>query len=88
MANLFLYYYENKWLLKSKTIYENKWLLDIKKIDLRKAPRFSDIFRFIDGLCTINDHLEFAETLRIYIFRVTTQKEKHFNYQKIIFRPF
>ena len=46
MANLFLYYFKNK------------WLLDTKKTDLHKVSPFSNKFRFIDDLCTINDHLE------------------------------
>ena len=45
MAYLFLCYYENK------------WLLDAKKRDLRKA--LSNTFHFIDGLCAINNHLDF-----------------------------
>ena len=49
MANLFLKYYENKWLLDTNT----------KKSDLRKAILFSNTFRFIDDLCAINDELEF-----------------------------
>ena len=40
MANLFLYYYENK------------LLLDTKKRDLLKARFFSNTFHFIDDLCT------------------------------------
>ena len=36
MANLFLYYYENKWINK------------LKKSDIGRARRYSNIFRFID----------------------------------------
>ena len=43
MANLFLYFYENK------------WLSELKKKDLFSARRFSNTFRFIDDLCAIND---------------------------------
>ena len=43
MANLFLYHYESLWIKK------------LKKDDLQKARRFSNTFRFIDDLLTIND---------------------------------
>ena len=43
MANLFLYFYENK------------WVKSLKKTDLQKARKFSNTFRFIDDLLTIND---------------------------------
>ena len=43
MANLFLYYYENR------------WLKNLKKKDLISARKFSNTFRFIDDLCAIND---------------------------------
>ena len=43
MANLFLYYYENK-LLKQ-----------LKGEDLISARKFGNTFRFIDDLCAIND---------------------------------
>ena len=43
MANLFLYYYENKWVLKTK------------KKNLRHARMFGNTFRFIDDLIAIND---------------------------------
>ena len=47
-ANLFLYYYQNE------------WLLDTKKRDLRKARLFRNTFRLIDNFCVINYHLEFT----------------------------
>ena len=46
-ANLFLYFYESKWLRK------------LQRSDLRRARRFSNIFRFIDDLIAINDGEEF-----------------------------
>ena len=49
---LFLYYYENK------------WLLDTKKRDLQKARLFSNLFCFIDDLCAINNHLEFQKNYK------------------------
>ena len=47
-ANLFLYYYENKWLNK------------LRKTDLQKARKFTNTFRFIDDLGSINDGGEFG----------------------------
>ena len=51
LADLFLYYYENK------------WLLDTKKIDLQKARLFINLFT--DDLCAINVHLEFDKNYRV-----------------------
>ena len=48
MANLFLYYYENK------------WVRTLKKADLGRARKLSCIFRFIDDLIAINDGGEFG----------------------------
>ena len=42
-ANLFLYYYERK------------WLLELKKNDLVAARKFGNTFRFIDDLNVVND---------------------------------
>ena len=54
-ANLFLYFYESKWLKK------------IQRTDLRRAHRFSNTFRFIDDLNAINDSGEFERSyLDIY----------------------
>ena len=52
MANLFLYFYENKWLESTK------------KHSLYKARKFSNVFRFIDDLCAINDNLEFKNNFK------------------------
>ena len=49
MANLFLYYYESK------------WIKGLKKENLQKARRFDNTFRFIDDLLAINDNNLFLE---------------------------
>ena len=49
MANLFLYYFENK------------WVNNLKKQSLGRARKFNHTFRFIDDLFTINDGGEFSE---------------------------
>ena len=64
MVNLFLYYYEKK------------WLLGTKKGDVRKLRLFSNTFRFIDDLCVINDHLEFDRNFKnIYSSELRLNKE-------------
>ena len=50
-ANLFLYYYENK------------WINDLKKTDLLTARKIKNIFRFIDDLNSINDHNIFFDNI-------------------------
>ena len=52
MANLFLYYYESK------------WVKNLKKDSLQKARRFSHTFRFIDDLLTINDNNLFLQNFK------------------------
>ena len=52
MANLFLYYYESQ------------WVKSLKKENLQKARRFSNTFRFIDDLLTINDDNLFLENYK------------------------
>jgi len=47
LANLFLHYYENKWIRTNK------------KRDINKVRRFTNVFRFIDDLVAINDNGEF-----------------------------
>ena len=49
MANLFLYYYESK------------YLKQLKKISLGRARKFGNVFRFIDDLSAINDGGEFEK---------------------------
>ena len=50
MGNLFIYYYENKWVSK------------VKKVDLNKASGFVSVFRFTDDLAAINDGGEFEHS--------------------------
>jgi len=52
MANLFLYHFESK------------WVKNLKKENLQKARRFSNTFRFIDDLLTINDNNLFKENFK------------------------
>ena len=49
LANLFLYFYENKWIRTTK------------KHNIHKARRFGNVFRFIDDLVAINDNGEFEK---------------------------
>ena len=49
MANLFLYYFESK------------WVKNLKKGSLQRARKFMRTFRFIDDLLTINDGDEFEK---------------------------
>jgi len=51
-ANLFLYFYENK------------WMLDLKKKDILLARKLSNIFRFIDDLNAINDNMVFQRSYK------------------------
>ena len=51
MANPFLYYYENEWLLYTK------------KRNLKRANRFGNLLRFIDDLLSVNGHLKFHKKL-------------------------
>ena len=68
MANLFLFYYENK------------YLMHLKKINIPRARRFSNIFRFIDDLNAINDGEEFSRTYHeIYPPELDLKKENCVN---------
>ena len=49
LANLFLYFYESKWITTTK------------KHDIHKARRFGNVFQFIDDLVAINDNGEFEK---------------------------
>ena len=51
-ANLFLYFYEKK------------WITELKKRDLLKARKLGNIFRFIDDLSSINDNGEFERSYK------------------------
>jgi len=64
MANLFLYYYESKFLKE----YKNK--------NPAKASKFNNLFRFIDDLCAINDDEEFEKNIiKIYPVELELKKE-------------
>ena len=52
-ANLFLYYYESKWIEKY-----------IKKTDIRRARRFVNTFRSIHDLKVLNDRGEFEKKIK------------------------
>ena len=52
IAYLFLYYYENK------------WLLDTKNKRSTKNTSFDNLFRVTDDLCAINDHMEFEKKIQ------------------------
>ena len=63
-ANLFLYYYESKWLQSLKTD------------DYQMARRFGNVFRYIDDLLAINDNGEFEKHFKnIYPPEIALKKE-------------
>ena len=64
-ANLFLYFYESK------------WINELKKNDLIKARKLCNIFRFIDDLNSINDGGEFEKSVfsKIYPEELQLKKE-------------
>ena len=64
MENLFLYFYENK------------WLVGTKKKHLQNVHLFSNLFRFIDDLCVIKYHLYFEKNFKdIYPSELQLKKE-------------
>ena len=65
MANLFLYFYENK------------WLMQLKKQDLVSARKFGNTFRFIDDLCAINDDGLFEKHYKEIYPRELELKKEH-----------
>jgi len=68
-ANLFLYFYENK------------WMLDLKKKDLLLARKLSNIFRFIDDLNAINDNMIFQQSFKdIYPVEMVLGRENKDNF--------
>ena len=70
MANLFLYYYENKWINK------------LKKSDIGRSRRYSNIFRFIGDLSAFNDGGEFEKSYRkIYPSELELGKENLSDHQ-------
>ena len=56
-ANLFLYFYESK------------WMNEVKKSDLIKTRKLCNIFRFIEDLNSINDGGDFEKVILIFILR-------------------
>ena len=63
-ANLFLYFYESK------------WMNELKKNDLIKARKLCNIFRFIEDLNSINDCGEFESNFsKIYLEELHLIKE-------------
>ena len=63
-ANLFLYYYESK------------WLKNVQRSDLHRAKKFANTFRFIDDLVAINDDNEFEKCFHeIYPVEIELGKE-------------
>ena len=68
MANLFLYSYESKWVLKTK------------KCHLKEARMFGNTFRFIDDLIAINDGGLFEKNYNnIYPEELKLKKENNHN---------
>ena len=64
MANLFLYYYESK------------YVKEVKKNDLFTARKFRHTFRFIDDLLAVNDDGEFERCFKnIYPPELEWKKE-------------
>ena len=65
-ANLFLYYYENK------------WINIIEAMGVRRARHFVNIFKFIDELTVVNDCGEFEKTFNKIYPTESELKNKHF----------
>ena len=65
MTSLFLYYFEDKWIWKTKRKY------------FKIAQKLGNFFRFIDALTAINDGGEFEKALhKIYILQNLSWKKK------------
>ena len=63
-ANLFLFFYEVK------------WIKEVKKSDYGRVRRFLNTFRFIDDLIAANDYGEFERSFKeIYPSELTLKKE-------------
>ena len=65
-ANLFLYYYENK------------WINIIETMGVGRARHFVNIFKFIDELTVVNDCGEFEKTFNKIYPTESELKNKHF----------
>ena len=64
-ANLFLFFYESR------------WLKSIKNTNYGVARKFGNIFRFIDDLIAINDGNEFENHYNeIYLYKLILKKGK------------
>ena len=69
-ANLFLYFYERK------------FMLNLQKKDLHRARKYGNVFRFIDDLSAINDSNEFENNHKqIYPEELLLNKENTSNSQ-------
>ena len=65
-ANLFLYFYESKWLRK------------LQRSDLRRARSFVNVYRFIDNLIAMSDNKEFEGCFKeIYPVELELGKENN-----------
>ena len=73
MVNLFLYYFDNK------------WLLDIKKRDLQNYIFLEIGFCFIDDLCSINDHLELDKNYKDICSSESKLKKKNMSASETLF---
>lgn len=65
-ANLFFYYYENK------------WINIIETTGVARSRRFVNIFKFIDELTAVNDCGEFEKTFNEIYPTESELKNKHF----------
>ena len=73
-ANLFLFFYESR------------WLKSIKNTNYRVARKFGNIFRFIDDLITINDGNEFDNHYNeIYPPELILKNENTSHTQRLLF---
>ena len=54
---------------------------------MHEAHLFSDAFQIIVNFSVIQKNLEFDRNFKNISSLVTTQKKRHFNFQRIIFRP-
>ena len=66
--------------------HESKWIQELKKNDLIKARKLCNIFRFVDGLNSINDVGEF-ETNYCSIYSEELELDKE-NNDKILIKRF
>ena len=67
-VNLFLYYYENKWINK------------IKKTDIGRPRRFGNVFRFIGDMTALNDCGDFERNFHEIYSSELELKKKNLGY--------